>query len=136
MTSRKSIRAIFETSARLSDLRLRPRGGVLLVLLLAAACLVFGTGVSHGGVIFLYTGNTIGGGARWDAAPRTIGGLERSLDGGLRFSLQGGSFEAYRDLFTWQGGVPSVADFTTAVQQAFTAWTVPDPVSGFGTTVS
>ena len=26
---------------------------------------------------------------------------ERSLDGGLRYSLQGGSYQAYRDLFSW-----------------------------------
>jgi hypothetical protein len=36
---------------------------------------------------------------RWDAAPHFVDGVERSLDGGLRYSVQGGSYEAYRDLF-------------------------------------
>lgn len=81
--------------------------------------------------------NTIGGGFRWDAAPKIIAGVgERSLDGGLRYSLQGGSFQAYRDLFQWSGGPPSVAAFQTAVQQAFFAWTVPDPASGFTSAIS
>src|SRR3954463_12338409 len=80
--------------------------------------------------------STIGGGSRWDAAAKNIGALgERSLNGGLRYSLQGGSFAAYRDLFQWSGGAPSVVDFQTAVEQAFFAWTVPDPVSGFGTQI-
>jgi hypothetical protein len=81
----------------------------------------------------IYTTGSLNGGARWDAAPRTLGGFERSLDGGLRFSLQGGSFQAYRDLFSWQGGAPSVADFQQAVVGAFNAWTAVDSVSGLGT---
>jgi hypothetical protein len=93
-----------------------------------------------GGVIFNFTGATLGGGSRWDAAPRTIniGGTdyERSLDGGLRYSLQGGSFEGYRDLFSWSGSVPSVADFSQAVMDAFNAWTVPDPATGLTTAVT
>lgn len=87
------------------------------------------------GSIFGYDGATIGGGYRWDAAARTISGNERSLDGGLRYSMQGGSYQAYRDLFTWST-LPTVADFTTAVQQAFNAWTVVDPTSGLGSTLS
>lgn len=75
------------------------------------------------------------GGFRWDAAPRTIGGEERSLDGSLRYSLQGGSYEAYRDLFTWSS-VPTVADFTQAVNDAFGAWEVIDPTTGLTTDVS
>ena len=99
---------------------------------------------------------TLFGGARWDAAPRTIGPndclfmryvpqtctpsvlieeSERSLDGGLRYSLQGGSFQAYRDLFTWQT-LPTVAEFQSAIEDAFNAWTVIDPVSGLGTSLS
>jgi len=85
------------------------------------------------GVAFNYTGATLGGGSRWDAAPRNINisgsNVERSLVGGLRFSLQGGSFQAFRDLFSWNV-VPSVADFQTAVQQSFDAWGATDPVSG------
>jgi len=72
-------------------------------------------------------------GSRWDAAPRTIGSNERSLDGGLRYSLEGGSFEAYRDLFSWTGAPPSVASFQQAIGQAFDAWTVVDPVSTLDT---
>lgn len=91
------------------------------------------------GVAFNYSGATIGGGSRWDAAPRNINlsgtNYERSLNGSLRYSLQGGSFQVYRDLFSWNA-VPSVADFQTAVQQAFDAWTVTDPVSGLGTPLS
>ena len=77
----------------------------------------------------------LSGGYRWDAAPRTVSGLERSLDGGLRYSLQGGSWQAYRDSFTWSS-VPSVGDFQSAVQSAFAYWQAVDPVSGFGTTLS
>jgi hypothetical protein len=92
------------------------------------------------GVAFNYNpAGTIGGGSRWDAAPRTINisgtNYERSLNGGLRYSLQGGSFQAYRDLFAWNA-VPSVANFQTAVQQAFDAWKAPDPVSGLGSTLT
>ena len=61
-----------------------------------------------------------------------IGTNERSLDGGLRYSLEGGSFEAYRDSFQWST-LPSVAEFQTAVEQAFAAWTAVDPVSGLHT---
>jgi hypothetical protein len=93
------------------------------------------TGLASAGVMFGESPvNTIGGGFRWDAAPKTIAGVgERSLDGALRYSLQGGSFTAYRDLFQWSGGPPSVAAFQTAVQQAFFAWAVPDPASRFTT---
>src|SRR5262245_12459804 len=97
-------------------------------------------GTSSAGVIFNFSNGLLGGGSRWDAAPRmiNIGGTnyERSLDGGLRFSMQGGSYQGYRDLFTWQGGAPSVAAFTTAINHAFAAWTVVDPASALGTSVS
>lgn len=85
-------------------------------------------------VVFGNTG--LNGGFRWDAAPRTISGRERSLDGGLRFSLQGQSYAAYRDLFTWQGTPPTVAEFQAAIAQSFAAWTIVDPVSGLGTSLS
>jgi len=92
------------------------------------------------GVVFNHSDAQLGGGSRWDAAPRIINvsgsNVERSLDGGLRYSLQGGSFEAYRDLFQWSPGVPSVPAFQTAVQQAFDAWKATDPVSGIGSTLS
>ena len=87
---------------------------------------------SNAFVIFNRVGNTIGGGSRWDAASRTINGNERSLQDGLRYSLQGGSYQAYRDLFTWDT-VPSVSAFQQAIEDSFNAWTVNDPVSGLGT---
>jgi len=93
----------------------------------------------YAGDIFGFSGSTIGGGFRWDAAPRTINlsgtNYERSLDGGIRYSLQGGSFQAYRDQFTWSV-TPTVPEFQTAVQQAFDAWKSVDPVSGFGSTLN
>jgi MYXO-CTERM domain-containing protein len=79
--------------------------------------------------------SALGGGFRWDAAARTIGTNERSLNGGLRFSVEGGSFQNFRDLFAWQT-LPSVADFTLAVQQAFNAWTIVDPATSLGTAIS
>ena len=57
------------------------------------------------------------------------------LDRGLRYSLQGGSFEASRDQFTWNT-VPSVTDFQDAVEDAFAAWMAVDPASGLGTDLS
>jgi len=90
-------------------------------------------GSVQAGIIFGSTDLT--GGLHWDAAPRNIAGVgERSLDGGLRYSVQGGSLEAYRDLFSWTGGVaPGVAAFTAGVQQAFDFWSAVDPASGLGT---
>ena len=85
-----------------------------------------------GGIVFNHVG--LAGGSRWDAAPRMISGRERSLDGGLRYSLDGGSFLAYRDSFSWNV-VPSVVDFQQAVDDAFAAWTVVDPASGLGTSL-
>lgn len=85
------------------------------------------------GVIFGNTG--ISGGYRWDAGPRVISSNERSLQGGLRYSLQGNSFQAYRDLFTWTA-VPTVTEFQAAVQQAFSAWSAPDPVTGSASPLS
>ncbi|MFC1757835.1 hypothetical protein ACFL2H_03585, partial [Planctomycetota bacterium] len=72
---------------------------------------------------------------RWDAAARTVGSNERSLDGGLRYSLAGGDYESYRDMFDWSS-TPSVAAFESSVQSAFSAWTAVDPVSGLGTSLS
>lgn len=96
-------------------------------------------GQAQGGVIFGFTGSGLGGGFRWDANPRSfnLGGnnFERSLSGGLRYSLQGGSYQSYRDLFSWNV-VPSVTDFQTAVDNAFRAWEIPDPVTGLNSGVS
>ena len=68
---------------------------------------------------------------RWDAAPRMVNGEERSLDGGLRYSLEGGSYEALRDQLTWvAGNVPPLPDFEAAVRRAFENWTIVDPATG------
>jgi hypothetical protein len=83
----------------------------------------------------ILNGNGLVGGLRWDAKPRNFAFLERSLDGGLRYSLQGGSFEAYRNRFTWDGPTPPVSDFQQAVEQAFAAWESVDPVTGLGTDI-
>ena len=80
----------------------------------------------------LLGGGDLSGGFRWDADLRFVNGRERSLDGGLRYSLEGGSYEAYRDLFSWNV-LPTVDDFQMAVEGAFAAWTAIDPVTGLGT---
>jgi hypothetical protein len=82
-----------------------------------------------------YGTSGLAGGYRWDAAPLTLDGWERSLSGGLRYSLQGGSWQSYRDSFAWTS-VPSVADFQTAVQSAFSLWLAYDTASSLGTTIS
>lgn len=78
------------------------------------------------------------GGDRWDAAYREKTGQngfgERSLVGGLRYNMQGGSYEAFRNLFTWNT-VPTVSAFQATVEQAFRAWEAVDPVSGYGTSL-
>lgn len=109
------------------------QGNLFLLASLALIAIFSAVSPAFAGGAFNYTGATIGGGSRWDAAPRIINisgtNFERSLNGGLRYSVQGGSFQAYRDLFAWNV-VPTVANFQTAVQQAFDAWSATDPVSG------
>jgi hypothetical protein len=104
------------------------------VALIAATLLIASNSTVHGTGIFGNTG--LAGGFRWDAAPRTIGGLERSLDGGLRYSVSGGNLTNFRDSFNWSGGAPSLPLFTQTVNEAFAAWTAVDPVTTLGTTIS
>ena len=77
-------------------------------------------------------------GSRWNAAPTTVSrqgqAWERSLVGGLRYSVEGGSWAAYRNRFTW-ASTPSVSAFQQAVERAFDVWTAVDPVTGFGTQI-
>jgi len=88
---------------------------------------------SEAGATVIFGNDGLALGARWDAAARSVPELgERSLDGGLRYSVQGGSYEAYRDLFSWRV-VPSVDEFQAAVEAAFAAWTAVDPETGLGT---
>ncbi len=57
------------------------------------------------------------------------------MQGGLRYSVQGGSYEAFRDRFRWNV-TPSVSSFQAAVDNAFAAWTSVDPVSNLGTSIA
>ena len=70
---------------------------------------------------------------RWNADPHFVDGVERSLDGGLRYSIEGGSYEAFRDKFAWADPAPTVAEFQAAVEQAFADWEALDPATGLGT---
>ena len=106
--------------------------GQILIALVSTALWI---GSANAGVIF-GAGNSLNGGSRWDAAAKNIAGVgERSLNGGLRYSLQGSSFQAYRDLFSWDV-LPTVGVFQTGVQQAFDMWNQVDPASGLGSDLS
>lgn len=108
---------------------------VFAILYLGFAC-----SDANGGVVFGLDGNgSLNGGSRWNATANTFsvtnGSVERSLEGGLRFSLSGGSYENYRDQFVWDS-VPSVTDFRSSVLAAFDPWTANDPVTGLTTSLS
>jgi hypothetical protein len=78
---------------------------------------------------------------RWDAndASRVYmpdeGSIERSLVGGLRYSVEGGSLEAFFDQFTWNTA-PTQDAFSQAFANAFNHWLDVDPATGLGTTIS
>lgn len=70
------------------------------------------------------------GWVRWDAAPRFIGGEDRSLDGGLRYSIETGSYAALRDQFMWvPSSGPTEEAFEAAIARAFEHWTIVDPTT-------
>ncbi|MEM8952830.1 MAG: hypothetical protein AAGD22_01640 [Verrucomicrobiota bacterium] len=73
---------------------------------------------------------------RWDAAPRNIFGTstERSLDGGLRYSVEGGDLATWYGDFTFTDGTSS-SEFASIVASAFSAWEKTDPSSGLTTDV-
>ncbi|MBC8142816.1 MAG: hypothetical protein H7Y38_15435 [Armatimonadetes bacterium] len=99
---------------------------------LGFVCWSGGTSANAAGVF----GNTgLSGCFRWDAAPRTNAGNERSLGGGIRYSMQGGSYAGLFSQFTFSGGV-TVTDSQLAVEEAFNAWTVTDPATGLTTALS
>ena len=106
----------------------------LLLLLLATA-----DNLAFGGVVFGLNGGLLNGGSRWNATSHsfnvTNGSVERSLDGGLRFSLSGGSYTAYRDQFVWST-VPTEIEFRNAILAAFDVWTERDPATGLTTSLS
>lgn len=114
----------------------RTHGKRLAVVTSVVTCLFGWAATGHSGAIFNFTDSALGGGSRWDAAPRTIADVERSLDSGLRYSVQDGSFQAFRDNFSWLGGLPPLASFQAAVEQAFNSWTLIDPASGLPGTFS
>lgn len=103
---------------------------------IAFSALAFVAGCGSALGFGFYGGSGLSGGYRWDAAPRQMGGLDRSLSGGLTYSVLGGSYSAFKNVFTWSGAAPTDAAFQQAVERAFSAWTVVDPASGLGTTVS
>jgi hypothetical protein len=106
-------------------------GGLPRWLGLTCLAIAFHAGPSAHGFGF-YNATGLNGGSRWDTTPRTFSGNERSLDGGLRYSVEGGSYQAYRDLFSWSGTPPSVPSFQQAIQEAFAFWTATDPATGLG----
>jgi hypothetical protein len=67
---------------------------------------------------------------RWDAAPRSIGGEERSLAGGLRYSVETGSYDGLANQLGWLGTPPTGEQLRLAIQRAFEHWTVVDPATG------
>lgn len=79
---------------------------------------------------FRVIGSSSSGWVRWDAAPRFIGGEERSLEGGLRYSIETGSYADLRDQFLWVPFAPTTEDFAAAIGRAFEHWTLVDPETG------
>ncbi|MCA9217991.1 MAG: hypothetical protein KDB27_33200 [Planctomycetales bacterium] len=77
--------------------------------------------------------NHQGGILRWNADPHTVDDVERSLDGGLRYSISGGSYEAFLAEFQWEGTAPTVNEFQEAIEHAFADWEQVDPATGLGT---
>lgn len=110
-------------------------GGVKLAWTVGCACVLWGQGGASLLATTIFEHDGLTGGARWDTAPRMVDGRERSLDGGLRFSIPDGSYAAFRDLFYWSV-TPTVEEFQSAVEDAFRAWTIVDPATGLGTALS
>ncbi|MCC6682876.1 MAG: hypothetical protein IT445_18415 [Phycisphaeraceae bacterium] len=104
------------------------------ILYAAVAVLVINGLASSAGAFGIFDAEADGlhGGSRWDFASIYFNGNERSLQGGLRYSLQGGSYQAFKNQFTWEV-VPTNAQFKRTVRKAFEAWTTVDPATGFGT---
>jgi len=78
---------------------------------------------------------------RWDAddAVRVYtpgeGIIERSLVGGLRYSVEGGSLAEFFALFTWDVA-PTQNAFSQALTNAYDHWLAVDPATGQGTRLS
>ncbi|MCR9096319.1 MAG: hypothetical protein NXI30_19000 [bacterium] len=68
------------------------------------------------------------GWARWDAAPRFVGGEERSLAGGLRYSIEHGDYGLLLSEVEWVPGTePTEPEFAELIASAFEHWEVVDP---------
>jgi len=87
------------------------------------------------GVIFGSPYGSLDGGLRWDADHYEYNGRERSLNNGLRYSMEGGSLTDFRDLFQWDV-IPTELDFGTRIELAFSAWESVDPVTGLSTSLN
>ncbi len=123
MTRRGRIR---DRSRDTRTTRGRLRGSHLLALSIATTVAV---GLTSTAEAFRLIGLP-GAWARWDAAPRTVEGVERSLDGGLRYSIETGSYAGLRDQLSWLGAPPSAQAFAEAIERAFEHWEVIDAASG------
>ena len=66
---------------------------------------------------FRVIGSPATGWVRWDAASRYVGGEERSLSGGLRYSVEAGSYAGLRDQFIWFPEVPTEQAFAAAIRR-------------------
>ena len=105
--------------------RTRAGGSGSFVLVLLGLLLWSGPGLA-----FRVIGSPAGW-ARWDAAPRFVGGEERSLAGGLRYSIEHGDYGLLRDEVEWLPGfTPTEAEFAAAIARAFEHWEVVDPATG------
>ncbi|MEM9177469.1 MAG: hypothetical protein AAGC67_19815 [Myxococcota bacterium] len=94
-------------------------------LLLVAALLLIWAGPAAAFRLIGSPGNW----ARWDAALRFVDGEERSLVGGLRYSIEHGDYGVLKDEFLWLGTPPTDAEFEEAVGRAFEHWEIVDPAT-------
>ena len=101
-----------------------------LVILLASAVME-----NRNALAFIVFDNTSDGRGigRWNAAPHFVDGVERSLDGGIRYSVTGGSWEAFHSAFSWAGTPPTVEEFQHTFEHALAVWEEVDPATGLGT---
>ncbi|MEZ4291456.1 MAG: hypothetical protein R3E53_13325 [Myxococcota bacterium] len=67
---------------------------------------------------------------RWDAAPREVDGLERSLAGGLRYSIEHGDYQDPARRVPLAAGAAERRGLPGGRGAAFENWTVVDPVTG------
>ena len=93
---------------------------VASVLCTAAHAFIYNTGDDSAPV-----GMT--GGLRWYVVTRMVGGVDRSLAGGISWNVGGGSLAAFKSQFVWAGAVPTDQQLQNTIEQAFSFWTSVDP---------